>query len=123
VTPRWVCFCLEGVATNYFLYPGSVGSGCDQSKTHNNGSDCCVCNVQTCPDGSAPDKYTCECPTPTPDGGGGGGGAPPPDPSPEPVLDHRECVDYYWVHFVSYDGGQTWSYADNETYAGCFYEY
>ena len=115
VTPHWLCLCLDGVAANYLSYSG----GCDQSKTHNNGSDCCVCNVQTCPDGSAPDKYTCECPTPTPDGGSGGA---PPDPNPQPLLDHRECVDYYWVHFTSYDGGQTWSYADNETYAGCFYE-
>lgn len=32
-----------------------------------------------------------------------------------------ECIDYYWVHFMSYDGGNTWSYADNEEYAGCLF--
>lgn len=116
-SPQWLCFCSAGVAANYLQYPGAAG-GCDQSKTHNNGSNCCVCNVQTCPDGSAPDTYSCQCPTPTP-----GGGGPDPNPNPNPAIYKQDCVDYYWVHFVSYDGGQTWSYADNETYAGCYYEY
>jgi hypothetical protein len=57
-----------------------------------------------------------DCLPPQPDPGGGGPG----DPSPQPI-EMRQCVDYYWVHFTSYDGGQTWYYADNEEYAGCFY--
>ncbi|HMJ25153.1 MAG TPA: hypothetical protein VK475_04970, partial [Pyrinomonadaceae bacterium] len=66
-----------------------------------------------------PDCYwTCSLSDPPDGGGGGGGGA---DPNPNPVMTRRECVNYYWVHFTSYDGGQTWNYADNETYAGCFY--
>ena len=38
-----------------------------------------------------------------------------------PILEKDDCVDYYYVHFVSYDGGQTWHYDDRETYAGCYY--
>ncbi|HSP62757.1 MAG TPA: hypothetical protein VLQ90_07240 [Pyrinomonadaceae bacterium] len=51
-----------------------------------------------------------DCLPPQPDDGGGG--AP---------IEYTQCIDYYWVHYVSYDGGNTWYYADNEEYAGCFY--
>jgi hypothetical protein len=98
---------------------------------------CCVCQQRN-PEcsGYAPDciwvEHLCDCynmygrcgdptPTPTPGGGGDPGGGT--DPNTNPAIYKRECVDYYWVHFVSYDGGQTWYYNDNETYAGCFYEY
>ncbi len=35
----------------------------------------------------------------------------------------RECVDYYWVWFVSYDGGRTWNPTGQVEYAGCYYAY
>jgi len=37
------------------------------------------------------------------------------------MLEKDTCVDFYFVHFVSYDGGNTWNYADDEVYAGCYY--
>ena len=48
-----------------------------------------------------------ETPTPTPDGDNGG-----------PIYD-RDCIDYYYVYFVSFDGGNTWYY-DHSEYAGCW---
>jgi len=107
-TAHWECTCLSGAGgtANNLLFP--LSTGCDPSKSVNDGHDCCVCLQQTCPDGSQRDKYTCECPTPTPTPGGGGGS-----------MFAKGCIDYYWVWLVSYDGGQTW-YIYDETYAGCF---
>lgn len=30
------------------------------------------------------------------------------------------CTDYYWVYYVSYDGGQTWYETGEVDYAGCW---
>jgi hypothetical protein len=43
-------------------------------------------------------------------------------PTPTPVQ-YKECVDYYWVWFVSYDGGKTWQPTGEVEYAGCYYVY
>jgi len=50
-------------------------------------------------------------PTPTATQSGGDGG----------TAYYRGCVDYYWVWFVSYDGGVTWEATGEWEYAGCFY--
>lgn len=127
--PYWDCHCFYtgeghvqvGVGANYHTYPGSPGyGGCDSfSNRINNGGDCCVCAITNCPEGSTLNWQTCQCETPGGSsggtGGGGGGG--------NPAIYRRDCVDYYWVHFVSYDNGETWEYANDETYAGCFYVY
>lgn len=44
-------------------------------------------------------------------------------PTPTPAEYTRECVDYYWVWFVSYDGGRTWNPTGQVEYAGCYYAY
>ncbi len=54
-------------------------------------------------------------------GGGAGGGAGcryrlDPGIAPE---DNCGCTDYWWVEFVSFDGGNTWTEIDS-WYAGCF---
>ena len=76
-----------------------------------NGGDYCVWVESLCDcyniDGLCADNPR---PTPTPDGAGGA----------ENPQYRWDCVDYWWVNFVSYDGGQTWYYADNETYAGTY---
>ena len=51
-----------------------------------------------------------------------------PDPSPTPTPSEteqykRDCIDYYWVWFVSYDGGRTWQPTGQVEYAGCFLAY
>jgi hypothetical protein len=125
--PFWYCFCSGGVPADYIRFPGTIGwAGCDPNKSANNHTGCCICNQQQCPDGSTA-TWNCECPTPTPtpDGGGGGGegGGGGGDPNSPPAAYTRECIDYVWVHFVSYDGGQTWHYDDRESYAGCYYIY
>lgn len=114
---------MGGEGANYHLFPGSPGiGGCDSSHNRmNNGGDCCVCAITTCPEGTSLNWGTCECRA---DGGGDtGGSSGGNDPNPPPIAYKQECVDYYWVHFVSYDGGQTWQYDDRETYAGCYYLY
>lgn len=50
-------------------------------------------------------------------------GDPGTTPTPTPEEYTRECVDYYWVWFVSYDGGRTWRPTGRVEYAGCFYVY
>jgi len=44
-------------------------------------------------------------------------------PTPTPAEYTRECVDYYWVWFVSYDGGKTWQPTGQVEYAGCLFVY
>jgi len=107
----WQCFCLTGESADYVQYPQN--GGCDPSKKVNNGSDCCVCIAQgvTCDPGSTWNVYSCECvpdptPTPTPSGGGGG------------LIYY--CTNYYWVWYVSYDGGLTWWETGLVEYAGCW---
>lgn len=75
-----------------------------------------------CPEGTHLDNGVCNCvpndrggDTGGGDSGGSGGGNPP------PIAYKRECVDYVWVHFISYDGGESWTYDDRESYAGCYY--
>jgi hypothetical protein len=116
----WDCGqgCSGAIGADYTKPEYSSNRGCPPNKY--NDRDCCRCIVSTC-DGQPVDPSTCECPSPSPTPAAGGGG--PGDPSPYPPMYHRDCVDYYWVHFLSYDGGQTWQYADNEEYAGCFYVY
>jgi hypothetical protein len=50
---------------------------------------------------------------------------PIPTPTPTPIASNvefkRDCVDYYWVWYVSYDGGRTWQPTGESAYAGCFY--
>lgn len=46
---------------------------------------------------------------------------PTPTPTPETVEFKRDCVEYYWVWYVSYDGGKTWQPTGQVDYAGCFY--
>jgi len=48
-----------------------------------------------------------------------------PDPSPSPTTAeyYKECVEYFWVWFVSYDGGKTWQPTGRVEYAGCLYVY
>jgi len=46
---------------------------------------------------------------------------PTPTPTSETVEYRRDCVDYYWVWYVSYDGGKTWEATGQTEYAGCFY--
>jgi hypothetical protein len=101
--PQWSCFCSAGTAANRLAYGSN--QGCEPNK-HNNGSECCVCIVQECPDGSTPNKTTCECPTPTPE-----------DPGP---FYQARCVDYYYVWFVSYDGGYSWTPTGRVEYSGCY---
>lgn len=50
-------------------------------------------------------------PTPTPTPGGGGGGYP---------IYYYNCTQYYWVWYVSYDGGETWQETGQVDYAGCW---
>jgi hypothetical protein len=117
----WDCRCSAGEAANYTKFPGSPGwGGCDPNKSYNNGGDCCVCYQQTCPDGSTPNKYSCACPTPIalltvgggdniyPQTGGGGNGSEP------------QCTNYYWVWYISYDGGATWEPTGEVEDAGCW---
>ncbi len=56
-----------------------------------------------------------ECFNPLPDPG--------PASSPAPAEYTRECIDHYWVWFVSYDGGRTWNPTGQVEYAGCYYAY
>lgn len=58
-------------------------------------------------------NWTCFPPLPEP--------GPIPTPTPEEFT--RECIDYYWVWFVSYDGGQTWQPTGQVEYAGCYYDH
>ncbi|HJQ33284.1 MAG TPA: hypothetical protein VJ866_13940 [Pyrinomonadaceae bacterium] len=44
-------------------------------------------------------------------GGGGGGG--------DPGYYDSYCTPYYWVYYVSWDGGKTWDIVNVE-YAGCW---
>jgi len=89
VTTQWYCFCslpsdfgpVSGQPANYQTYPGTPGYGGCPPNMYNNGSDCCACIDTTCPDGSTPNRQTCQCPTPTPTPSGGGGGGPTPTPS------------------------------------------
>ena len=47
---------------------------------------------------------------------------PLPDPTPTPTPEYKQdCIDYYYVWFVSYDGGKTWYPTGLVEYAGCFY--
>jgi hypothetical protein len=50
---------------------------------------------------------------------------PNPSPTPTPasatVEYQRNCVEYYWVWYVSYDGGKTWEPTGQVEYAGCYY--
>lgn len=46
---------------------------------------------------------------------------PLPGASPTPAEYIQECIDYYWVWFVSYDGGRTWQPTGHVEYAGCFF--
>jgi RHS repeat-associated protein len=52
---------------------------------------------------------------PSPTGGGGGGGG----ESGGGGGGGYYCTPYYWVYFVSYDGGRTWELTD-VSYAGCW---
>jgi hypothetical protein len=118
-TAHWECTCFSGAgaAANNLLFP--LSTGCDPSKSVNDGHDCCVCTQQTCPDGSQRNTYTCECPTPTPTptpnnggppGGGGPGGAP---------GGGTGCTEYWWVYYESYDGGSSYTEI-SRSYAGCW---
>ena len=49
-----------------------------------------------------------------------------PNPSPTPPPPSfpeysKQCVEYYWVWYVSYDGGKTWEPTGQVEYAGCYY--
>lgn len=45
---------------------------------------------------------------------------PLPSPTPEQSEEYKqECIDYYWVWFVSYDGGKTWQPTGRVEYMGC----
>ncbi len=49
-----------------------------------------------------------------------------PNPSPTPPSSiwpeySKQCVEYYWVWYVSYDGGKTWEPTGQVEYAGCYY--
>lgn len=117
--PRWTCPCNGGMGADYHQFPGAQGyAGCPQNK-YNNGQDCCICQTQTCPDGSQANSITCECPSPSPtptatqqtgSGGGGSGGD----------GQFGGCTEYYWYWFVSADGGRTWRYTGSREYAGCW---
>ena len=57
-----------------------------------------------------------DCFTPLPEPGA--------TPTPTPAeYTKRECIDYWWVWFVSYDGGKTWRPTGQVDYAGCYYMY
>jgi len=116
-TAEWGCACTGGTAANYPQFPGTQGyGGCPQGK-YNNGSDCCICIVQNCPDGSPVNSSTCQCPTPTPnptatpangggggyEGGGDGGGY---------------CTEYFWVWYVWINNH--WVLTGDRDYAGCW---
>jgi len=60
------------------------------------------------------DPNTCTCSQYV--GGGGGGGGYEGDNTYD-----AGCTNYYWVWFVSYDGGKTWEATGEVDYAGCFY--
>jgi len=49
------------------------------------------------------------------------GPTPTPTPTSETVEFKRDCVEYYWVWYVSYDGGKTWQPTGQVDYAGCLY--
>ncbi|HEX6186954.1 MAG TPA: hypothetical protein VFZ40_02645 [Pyrinomonadaceae bacterium] len=108
--PRWACgIGCNGATGADYQQPAFQGNrGCPPNK-YNDG-DCCRCIVTTCPNGQTANPATCECPlieaTPTPEGGGG-------DPS-------YFCTPYYWVWYVSYDGGETWEPTGQIEYAGCW---
>ena len=55
-------------------------------------------------------NWTCYPPLPDP--------GPIPTPTPEEYT--QECIDFYWVWFVSYDGGRTWQPTGRVEYAGCY---
>jgi hypothetical protein len=88
------------------------------------GSSCCIpiaCPQPTptppsCPEGEISQFYgppACQwsdCFTPFPDPGA--------TPTPQYA---QACVDYYWVWYVSYDGGVTWQPTGQVEYAGCFH--
>ena len=123
--PAWACGCADGSEfADYVRYTQNYG--CPPNK-YNDG-ECCQClEVVTCDSGCSWDPYFCRCVdsvgtpcgSPTPGGGGDPGGGS--DPNAYSTTYERDCVDYYWVWFVSYDGGHTW-YATGQTeYAGCFY--
>lgn len=105
--------------------PNTNPDGCPFGYRFNNGA-CCV-------------PIACPQPTPTPPSCGEGEASifsgPPicqwsdcftllPNPSPSPTSESPEykhdCVDYYWVWYVSYDGGKTWEQTGQFDYAGCF---
>ena len=128
-SPQWSCLCSYtdslgipnlGIPANYLQNPGPQGSGGCPGFSVNNGGDCCICTLSSsdCPEGTHLDNQVCNCIANTggDDGSGGGGGSDPP-----PVEYTRECIDFVWVHFVSYDGGNSWHYDDRESYGGCFY--
>ena len=114
--PRWQCGigCNGATGADYRQAPGTQGyAGCPPNK-YNDGSDCCRCIVTTCLDGQAANVTTCECPSPTPTplppptGGGG-----------EPIY-YYYCTNYYWVWYISFDGGETWWPTGAVEYAGCW---
>jgi hypothetical protein len=126
--PQWSCFCFyldssglphQGVGADHTLSALSSNNGCS-ANLQNNGSDCCICPIASCPEGTVLNSQACECQQSSGGSNGGSGGT---GQNQFPVVDRQDCVDYYWVHFKSYDGGNTWQYADDETYAGCYYEY
>lgn len=69
-----------------------------------NTSDCLVWDPNTC---------TCS------QYSGGGGGGYEGDYGGGGYYDPG-CTDYYWVWYVSYDGGQTWEPTGEIEYAGCY---
>ena len=120
---QWSCFCwvtgqsgfpVAGVPANYPLH-GQTQGGCPINMV-NNGSNCCVCIVNTCPNGSRPNSQTCECPSPTP------------TPLYRGEYNYHAfnygydgyCTPYFWVWYVSYDGGATWQETGESEYAGCW---
>jgi hypothetical protein len=118
----WFCGCADGSAPADYNGPFSGTTGCDPTKTVNNGSDCCVCVEQnhTCNPGCQWSTTFCECvdnlgspcsaatptPAPRPGGGGGGGGGV-----------GSSCTEYYWVYYEYYYG--SW-HEEARTYAGCW---
>ena len=124
----WACGCEDGSEGANYQNPNLAGNyGCPPNKYNpGDGSDCCVCVAQpNCSENCTWDPFYCRCidlvgnECGSGSGSDGGGG----DPNSDPATYKWDCVDYYWVHFKSYDGGQSWQYADDEQYAGCFYVY
>ena len=118
--PFWDCgySCNGATGADYTRYQsggprGSGAGGCPPNK-YNDGRDCCRCVVTTCLDGQSANVATCECPSPTPTpippSTGGGGDA----------IYTYHCTPYFWVWYVSFDGGQTWHETGQVEYAGCW---